>query len=69
MAEGYLDSVLTAWTLVIALDAEACSVSMKPLNTQIKLAHNLWGYVFEEFRWAIGINCIKISSEDIIFQI
>jgi hypothetical protein len=48
MAKGYLDSVSTAWSLVIALDAEARSIGMKPLNSEIQLAHDLQGNIVEE---------------------
>jgi hypothetical protein len=69
MAKGYLDSVLTTGTIVIALDAEARSVSVKPLNSQIKLAHNLQGYVVKELSGTVGVNRIKSSSEGITVQV
>ena len=69
MAKGYLDSVLTTGTLVIPLDAEARSIGMKPLNSQIQLAHNLQGYIVEEFRGAVSVNRIKSPTEGIIVQI
>jgi hypothetical protein len=69
MAKGYLDSVSTAWTLIISLDAEARSIGMKPLNSEIQLAHNLQSYIVEEFCRTVGINRIKGPAEGIIVQV
>src|SRR5690606_21943868 len=69
MAKGYLDSVSTAWSIIVSLGAAARSIRRKPLTSGSRLAHNLQSYIVEEFCRTAGINRIKGTAEGIIVQV